>query len=620
MKIRPVEWKPQGLDFLEPVADRIVRADSNMAVLAGPGAGKTETLAQRACYLLQTGLCPTPRKVLAVSYKRDSARVLRKRVQMRCPEESWRFHSVTFDSFAKHILDRFIRGLARELQPGSDYLIEFPKPQEVEDYLRFITLPESFGASDLVGLSGSIFLNRHFCRHPNMTGDEPRSAEEYASRSYFFDLLRSSPSRLTFSMICWLARAALNSNPKLLEALRDCFSHVFLDEFQDTSSLQYDLLLACFKGTEAVLTAVGDDKQRIMTFAGAMPDSFVRFQADFNASLERPVINYRSAPELILILQVLARAVEANGVDMQPAPKAVPGGHCEAIVYPDPDQEALDVADTIRKWIHEELVLPGDICVLCKQVPNRYAAKLVEALEDSGVHCRIESGTTADFLEEDFSVDALSLLRLSVLKRSQEDFTSTILLLENLKGVDPENREAGQLLRRELTMFMGLCRDRLESFDGSETEMLEILNLVLSFFGVTAYKAANPQYAQGSLLKDTVSKISKHLASLRARREGWIDVIDEALGRNVVTVTTIHKSKGREYDSVVFLGLEDGAFWNFQSNVEEETRTFFVAFSRAKKRVRFTHAAVRDGRIGSISKISPLYDLLESAGVSITYA
>src|SRR5688572_5399230 len=89
------EWIPRGIHALEPNADEVVRSQVNMCVTAGPGAGKTELLAQRASFLLETGTCRYPRRILAISFKRDAAKNLRDRVLARSGETLGR----RFDSF-----------------------------------------------------------------------------------------------------------------------------------------------------------------------------------------------------------------------------------------------------------------------------------------------------------------------------------------------------------------------------------------------------------------------------------------------------------------------------------------------------------------------------------------
>ncbi|WP_291170435.1 3'-5' exonuclease [Gimesia sp.] len=89
---------------------------------------------------------------------------------------------------------------------------------------------------------------------------------------------------------------------------------------------------------------------------------------------------------------------------------------------------------------------------------------------------------------------------------------------------------------------------------------------------------------------------------------------------DIIPAMTVHKSKGLEFHTVVFLGLEDSQLWNFARQSEEEIRGFFVAFSRAIHRVIFTFSDKRDGKYGrperqSQRKIKDLYSLLQKAGV-----
>jgi len=115
------EWVPSDNMTLEDNALITVKSDYNTLIIVGPGAGKTELLAQRASFLLETNSCVYPKKILAISFKRDAAYNLKNRVEKRCGEKlSKRFDSLTFDAFSKLILDQFYRGLP------SDYKINYP--------------------------------------------------------------------------------------------------------------------------------------------------------------------------------------------------------------------------------------------------------------------------------------------------------------------------------------------------------------------------------------------------------------------------------------------------------------------------------------------------------------
>ena len=102
-------WSPADGLILEPNALAAATEPArNLALTAGPGAGKTEMLAQRADFLLRTGTCRYPRRILAISFKTDASQNLKARVRKRCgPELAARFDSHTFHAFAKRIIDRF---------------------------------------------------------------------------------------------------------------------------------------------------------------------------------------------------------------------------------------------------------------------------------------------------------------------------------------------------------------------------------------------------------------------------------------------------------------------------------------------------------------------------------
>ncbi len=98
-----------------------------------------------------------------------------------------------------------------------------------------------------------------------------------------------------------------------------------------------------------------------------------------------------------------------------------------------------------------------------------------------------------------------------------------------------------------------------------------------------------------------------------ANSTNWDLILDDFEGLDSVSIMTIHKSKGLEYHTVIFVGLDDTAWWSFNNQKQESLSSFFVAFSRAKQRVIFTYCEARGkGR----DNISSLYELLRDAGVN----
>lgn len=118
------EWKAvDGVNYLDDSEEiKVIKSCENILVSAGPGSGKTELLAQKATFLLQTNLCKSPRKILALSFKVDAAENIKERVSQRCGNElSTRFVSKTYDSFFKEIVDRFGYLLPEEYKIAESY-------------------------------------------------------------------------------------------------------------------------------------------------------------------------------------------------------------------------------------------------------------------------------------------------------------------------------------------------------------------------------------------------------------------------------------------------------------------------------------------------------------------
>lgn len=170
--IRPDEWRPVGGLELERNAFRAATEQlSNLALTAGPGAGKTEMLAQRADFLLKTGLCRYPKRILAISFKVDASHNLKARVQQRCGKSlASRLDSYTFHGFAKRIIDRF---------------------------------------------------------RPVLTGDDVLDPD------YQIGDRRVTRKQITFGELVPFATDILRISKIARNAVRQTYTHVFLDEFQD---------------------------------------------------------------------------------------------------------------------------------------------------------------------------------------------------------------------------------------------------------------------------------------------------------------------------------------------------------------------------------------------------
>ncbi|MEH7532550.1 ATP-dependent helicase, partial [Priestia megaterium] len=392
--ILPDKWRPTKNIELELNASKAVKSTQNTVVTAGPGAGKTELLAQKAGYLLQTGLSKSPQKILAISFKVDAAKNLAERVEKRYGlSVSRRFQSTTFDSFAKQIMDQFRTAIPLPYRPKRDYRIAL-YPRDIGDIARtYIKDNEHEFPNWEYQFDNSVLFNT-LTKDALPIIEQEGNMYNWLTRNMWSIMPQGRldlQSTLTFPMISRLAEYLLRTNPYIVRALRFTYSHVLLDEFQDTTNIQYELLKTAFLGSNTILTAVGDEKQRIMGWAGALEDSFTAFTRDFCADHKQLMTNYRSAPKLVSIQNILARAIREDSAEIVvPEKWDESEGICEVWVFDNHKKEARYLADKILEWLINEGLNPREICILVKQQESIYAKTLMDILTNRNIQTRIE--------------------------------------------------------------------------------------------------------------------------------------------------------------------------------------------------------------------------------------
>ena len=620
-RIAPDDWIPVDVKKLEDAAIDVVKSSANVGVVAGPGAGKTELLAQRASFLLQTNLCPDPKKILAISFKKDAAENLAERVEKRCGKElASRFDSKTFDAFSKGLLDRFLEAIPTAFRPSVDYEIPELKNPAIKRFLTQLKPPEELIQKErLYSVDVNSFM-KELVLAPLPLQIQFGSALEWAAIEFWNDALRgSAKSKLTFPMIGRLATYMLVNNPAIIRAIRSTYSHVFLDEFQDTTHVQFDLVKTAFLGSSAVLTAVGDNKQRIMGWAMALPDAFYDYNTAFAAKGYSLLMNYRSSPYLVQIQHHLIAAIDSQSVKPISGVDVTPGSICDVLVFPNTKSESVYVGNLIFDLIHNDKFNPRDICILTKQTPDVYSGEIIDVLRAKNIEARNEV-VFQDLLKEPITEILLTFLKLASRDRARSMWTETIDILSKCRG--QFDQEVTFLdYEKELSEFRKRQRNKMKNTK-SKDHLNAIIRDTVDFIDERSIRGMFPQYQQGDFFEGLLSKITENLWKyLSVPGASWSKAIDGFEGASSVPIMTVHKSKGLEFKAVIFVGFEDSAFWNFKNQRHEDTCTFFVAFSRAKQKVFFTVSEMRMTnqergveRQSTVS-IRPLFDLLASAGI-----
>ncbi|KEL81244.1 uvrD/REP helicase N-terminal domain protein [Citrobacter freundii] len=524
----PIEvWHPADGLTLEPNAKRAAKARKRcLALTAGPGAGKTEMLAQRADFLLRTGTCRYPKRILAISFKVDASRNLKERVERRCGADlASRFDSYTFHAFAKRIIDRFRPVLKGRDALDSGYTIVDKKIGISSTQIEF---------SDLVPLAIKILQNSRIARN----------------------------------------------------AIRQAYSDIFLDEFQDCTNLQYELVKLAFLGTKIRLTAVGDTKQKIMGWAGAMDGIFQTFTNDFNAVPLNMYRNFRSKPQLLRVQNEIIRELDPTSVMPD---EQLNGDEGEIYVesFGNSQEEAIYLADIINNWINKEQLPPAEIAVLVSKQLDLYADHLMMELELRGIPYRNEQQM------QDITVEPAARLivdYLSCLYGKREPKAWIRLVNQLIPFADEEVQSS---VRKDLDRLLKKQRKEAasaEQLDSSFSCWWKFVKAFLKHIGSDTIVALSPDYESHKRLQEV-------FRDTKARIEELLKIesdLPRALGRftddQAVRILTIHKSKGLEFDSVIIMAVENEIFFG---NQDENRCAFFVGISRAKRRLILTHADER---------------------------
>ncbi|AEF91099.1 UvrD/REP helicase [Delftia sp. Cs1-4] len=615
------DWTPRGIPGLEPAAWTALRSTGNTSVVAGPGAGKTEFLAQRAVYLLETGICRPPHRILAISFKTDAAANLAKRVQERCPPElAKRFSSFTFDALTKSLVDRFANALPSVWRPTRPYDVLFPDKDYLREFQRgaiAVAREEwrhEIGRLDLFRFEADVLGNSKL----PLVAAKPASARELLLNYWWaMSLKHAQPSKLTFSCLNRLAELLLRCSPNILAALRSTYSFVFVDEFQDTTFAQYDFLKSAFMGSSASVTVVGDHKQRIMLWAGARSDAFEQLEADFGAQRVPLLFNFRSSPELVRVQHVVATAMDAGAIPTQ----------SQAVAELDKDvvqvwssSNRQGEAEYLATWIAMDMAArkkqPRDYALLVRQKAEVFERELLPLFAAAGLVIRNESKfvgkvSIQDLLVDDIALVVLAMLRLGTRVKAPTAWQTASSAVEFLSGVDSADALGTRSAEAALEKFLAELRTFLSANPPTQASATAAVDKVYTFLGMERIVRSHVRYQRNDMAQLIREGLTIHVAECAGATGTWPACLDLYEGADQIPLLTVHKSKGLEYDTIAFIGLDDKSWWSHTPGNPEGLATFFVALSRAKQRAVFMFCNERGNR----QKVADLYQLLTYAGV-----
>ena len=609
-----------NLDMLNPQQRLAAETlDGPVLILAGAGSGKTRALTYRVANLIDSGIKPW--RILAITFTNKAAKEMKERISALVGEQAADVWVSTFHALCAKILRRDIEklGYSRSFTIYDDD----DQATVIKEAIRLLNIDDKLLTVREVRSKISDAKNRL------LTPDEwfQQSPKDFRSQqihdvySQYEQRLRSS-NALDFDDLLLRTLELFADHPPVLASYRDRFSHVLVDEYQDTNFAQYSLVKLLTQQSRN-LCVVGDDDQSIYGWRGADIRNILDFEKDFpDAQVIKLEQNYRSSAN---ILEAANQVIAHNEGRKEKAlwTEAPEGEMIKLFCAGDEREEAAWICDRMhqRKLSGEDY---GSIAILYRT--NAQSRVLEEMLMRAGIPYRIYGGLR--FYDRKEVKDIVAYLRciinpsddvslrriinqpkraigestiMELMRYATEKETplySALMDLPETLSARPRKcvREFGDMmnelvmLREEMTLSAFVkhlidktgLRAQYEK-DLSDEAKARLENIDEFLGAVTEFENAADE--------PTLENYLENIALIT-------DLDNAVTASEYVTLMTVHSAKGLEYPTVFVSGLEEGIFPSARSmqdaeRLEEERRLCYVALTRAMNHLYLSYANQR---------------------------
>ena len=615
---------PTYLDRLNPEQRLAVETtEGPVLVLAGAGTGKTRVLTTRIAWLLATGQA-SPLSILAVTFTNKAAKEMMSRLSALTPVNTRGMWVGTFHG----LCNRMLRAHYRDAQLPQAFQI-----MDMQDQLAMIKRvykahnidDERFPARQLQSL---INASKEEGLRPNQVEAHDEFTRRQVEHFALYEQACQRDGVVDFPELLLRTYELLTQHEGLREHYRRRFSHILVDEFQDTNVLQYKWLKQLTSPQTSVF-AVGDDDQSIYAFRGANVANMQHFERDFANAAPVKLIkleqNYRSHGRILDAANALIKHNQARlGKNLWTADAE--GEPVRAFAAPSDIDEAAFIVDVVNGLVADG-VSPAEIAVLYRS--NAQSRVVEHALFNAGMPYRVYGGMR--FFERAEVKHALAYLRLIASPADDGAFLRVInfpprgIGARSIETLQERAQATGSSLWQtacsqpvagragsSVAAFVGLIESMRNATHG--LPLPEAVDHVVHASGLLAHytgekdgqeRVDNLQElinAADGFLRETEREIGEGgddpLMSFLSHAALEAGETQAAEGRPALQLMTVHSAKGLEFHTVFVTGLEEGLFPHENSmsefdGIEEERRLAYVAITRARRRLYLTHAQSR---------------------------
>ena len=270
-------------------------------------------------------------------------------------------------------------------------------------------------------------------------------------------------------------------------------------------------------------------------------------------------------------------------------------GEIEILPFADDAEEAAELAKRIRGWIEEDGVEPSDIAVLVSKQQNLYCEKMREALDAEHVPFR-EEDTSQDLAAEPVACLITDFLLVATGGRQPAAYRRLSDQIVFRHGLDDEHEYRVSFRWDEFVRETGRRIKAGEINLSDKNDLRSLVTTLIAGIGRDTVVALSADYAHGDRLNQQIGLVVDRIGTLLENGRDVSEALASFRGDRAVRVMSIHKSKGLEFDTVIVFGVENETFWGA---ADAERSAYFVAISRAKRRLVLSVCEARERPIGA---------------------
>ena len=623
-----------------------IHKNGPIMVIAGAGSGKTRVLTYRIAYLMEMGVDPF--SILSLTFTNKAAREMKSRISQIVGEsESKSLWMGTFHS----IFARILRSESELLGYSSNFTIYDTQDSDrlIATIIKELKLDKDLYKyknirNRISSLKNNLVTVKAYLSNQELVQQDNESRKPMFGKVYQTYVNRCfKASAMDFDDLLLKTNELLNRFPEVLAKYQERFKYIHVDEYQDTNHSQY-LIVKALADKYENLCVVGDDAQSIYGFRGANIENILSFQKDYsNSTVYRLEQNYRSTKNIVNAANSVINN-NINKLEKEVWTENESGEKIEINQLINDSEEGRFVSSSIFENKHNLQLNNDDFAVLYRT--NAQSRSIEDALRRKNIPYQVYGGLS--FYQRKEIKDILAYLRVIVNPNDEESIKriinfptrgigqttldkllifaneKNISLFEVLENLNPQEININSGTKNKLNEFFLL----IKSFQllNEKLNAFEMVEEVLKRIGII-----NVLKSEGT--PESISRIEnieELINGIKDFIEGEEEVVDSKgtlsdfledvalaseLDKDInesekkVSLMTIHLAKGLEFNQVYIVGLEEDLFPSALSSttradLEEERRLFYVAITRAKKKVTITYAKTRY-RWGKLNDCEP---------------